>query len=158
MRRLWTWIVVILVVGLLLSLPSVSLWRPTPSTPVREGLFALAGFTSLASSLLLGLGAAMTGLALAVRWDVVRLPPGGPAERAALVGGGLVAAGLVLQVLLGAVAPVVALSLLVVGATAVLHGAGVVLLALWLVGRCAPAAAGRVDGVAGPVSDQSHPR
>ncbi|WP_298886026.1 hypothetical protein [uncultured Serinicoccus sp.] len=138
MRRVWVWVGAILVVGFLLSLPSVALWRPTPSTPLREGLFAVAGLTVLLSSLLLGLGAVLAALALAVRWDLVRLPTGAPAGRAAGVGALFVAAAVVLQVLQGYVDQLGPPALVVGSAAAVLHGVGIALLGVWLLGRLAP--------------------
>ena len=158
MRKVWVCVGVLLVVGFLLSLPSISLWRPTPSTPLRQGMFAVAGVSALLSSLLIGLGAVLAALALAVRWDVVRLPTGAPATRAAGVGVLLVAAGLVLQLLQGSVGQLGLLTMVVLNGSGVLHGVGIALLAVWLLGRLAPPSRPPAPGAGPPVSDQSHPR
>ncbi len=154
MRRVWVWVGVILVLGFLLSLPSVALWRPTPSTPLRQGAFAVAGFTFLLSSLLLGLGAVLAALALAVRWDLLRLPTGPPAGRAAGIGAVLLVAAIALQVLQGYVGQLGLPMMVVVSVAGVLHGVGVALIGVWLLGTLAPPSRD-----APPlVSDQSHPR
>ncbi|WP_151523419.1 hypothetical protein [Serinicoccus kebangsaanensis] len=78
MSRTWTWVAVLFAAGVVLSLPQVWLWRPTPDTPLATGVYLASGLTYHLAGMLMGVSAIAAALLVATRTGVltVRHRPG----------------------------------------------------------------------------------
>ncbi|WP_143554114.1 hypothetical protein [Serinicoccus sp. CUA-874] len=161
MARRRGWIAGMVVVGLLLTLPQVALWRPTPDTPLQQGLFWVAGLSYHVSGLLLGVALVAAAVLVGERAGLVRLT-GGPAPRLVLLAMALVVLGTVAgwgvqRLALGVEGHgLVGWSLLLIQVFAWVVGLGYALAGVWLAGRLP--APHREHAPPAPVRDPSQPR
>ncbi|ANS77793.1 hypothetical protein SGUI_0397 [Serinicoccus hydrothermalis] len=161
MGRRRGWIIGLAVAGVVLTLPQVALWRPTPDTPLAQGLYWVAGLSYQLSALLLGVSIAATAVLVGERMGVVRLP-GRPSPRLLLAGvvgvvGGTLVQWMMQGVLLGAEGQMsVRWPLLLLEATSWVVMLGYALLGVWLVARLSVGDRDEVPG--GQVRDRSQLR
>lgn len=131
---------VLLVVGVLLTLPQLYLWRPGADLPLQWGLFRLAQVAGPVGSVCLAIGASALVLGLVERWTG-RAVVDRPVPRLGLIGAGLLVLFMLLELV---VLPGLMLTGASLGATALYGGigslvsllaaGGSLLLAFWLAG------------------------